>query len=102
MTDITKCTGTKDTGDQCPIRDKCYRYTAPLNHFWQAFFVSSPWFNNQCEMYYDYTNNIHGYRFGDNDKESDKHAGPPNVAEQSHSEGGDEISDKEVCQPQSS
>lgn len=37
MADITKC-----SGDDCPLKDKCYRYTAVADEFWQAFFVKPP------------------------------------------------------------
>jgi len=36
MADITKC-----TGNGCPIKDKCYRHTAP-NSQRQSWFVDSP------------------------------------------------------------
>lgn len=36
MADITKC-----TGDHCPIKDKCYRHTAPSSE-WQTWFVETP------------------------------------------------------------
>lgn len=31
MVDITKC-----TGENCPLKDKCYRYTIPLGE-WQSY-----------------------------------------------------------------
>jgi hypothetical protein len=36
MSEITKC-----PGDGCPIREECYRYTAPAGE-WQARFVETP------------------------------------------------------------
>lgn len=36
MTDITKC-----RGDGCPIKDNCYRYTAPSSEM-QSYFIEIP------------------------------------------------------------
>ena len=37
MADITKC------GDkECPLKESCYRYTAPTNEYGQSYFVDSP------------------------------------------------------------
>jgi len=33
MADISKCKGT-----DCPIRDSCYRYTAPDSLVWQSYY----------------------------------------------------------------
>lgn len=52
MADITMCFGKDDKGQDCVLRNDCYRFTAPENPHWQAYFVESPWFNNNCEMYY--------------------------------------------------
>jgi len=32
MTDISKC-----NGDNCPIKEKCYRFTASAEHLWQSY-----------------------------------------------------------------
>lgn len=47
MTDITSC-----TGEQCPIRDKCYRYTA-VRSCVQSYFMDVPYDyeKNSCEYY---------------------------------------------------
>lgn len=37
MSDITKCTGI-----DCPLREKCYRYTAPEGN-WQSYFSEIPY-----------------------------------------------------------
>lgn len=37
MSDITKCPG----GD-CPIKDKCYRFTASTDEFGQSYFKDPP------------------------------------------------------------
>lgn len=38
MTDITMC-----QGHDCPLRESCYRYTAPANPFRQSYFVYEPY-----------------------------------------------------------
>jgi len=51
MPDIAKCTG----GD-CPIKNKCYRFTLKPNEFRQSYFVSLPFKKVgdkvSCEMYW--------------------------------------------------
>lgn len=37
MTDISKC-----MGNGCPLREKCYRFTAPSDD-WQSYLVGSPY-----------------------------------------------------------
>ena len=52
MSNITKCQGIKDTGQECPLRDTCLHYTYEHDpHTWVAHYVASPWFNGSCEMY---------------------------------------------------
>lgn len=49
MADITMC-----SGNNCPIKEDCYRYTALANPYWQSFFTTAP-FNestNQCSEFY--------------------------------------------------
>jgi len=47
MADITKCTGIKRDSPKdtfiCPLRDKCYRFTAPTSLVWQSWFVEVPY-----------------------------------------------------------
>lgn len=38
MSDITKC----DSKD-CPLKEKCYRYTAPSSEYRQSYFVTPPY-----------------------------------------------------------
>jgi hypothetical protein len=38
MADISMCRGTK-----CPKKKRCYRYTAPVNEYWQAYFTIIPY-----------------------------------------------------------
>lgn len=47
MADITKCYG-KD----CPIKDNCYRFTAPAS-FFQYFFIEVPYKEDKCEHFWD-------------------------------------------------
>ena len=51
MADITKC-----SGDNCPIKDKCYRFTAPTEEFGQSYFMEPPYdIKNAhviCEMFW--------------------------------------------------
>ncbi len=49
MADITMC-----EGDHCPVKDNCYRYTAPVNEYMQSYFVVTPWDTQgmKCSMYW--------------------------------------------------
>jgi hypothetical protein len=47
MTDITKCDGT-----DCTIKEKCYRYTAIANEYGQSTFVTPPFKDGKCEMFW--------------------------------------------------
>lgn len=29
-------------GTNCPVRERCYRFTAPPNEYWQSFFTEVP------------------------------------------------------------
>lgn len=63
MSDITKC-----SGQNCPIKEKCYRFNAKSNEHWQSYFVDVPgkWTPNdendtmvfECEMFWGEKNNI--------------------------------------------
>lgn len=37
----------------CPVRDKCYRYTALANPHWQSYFVNVPmdWDSEECNQF---------------------------------------------------
>lgn len=49
MADITKCKG--EHFKICPIRDKCYRYTA-LSSELQSYFLVAPFnLNDQCDKF---------------------------------------------------
>jgi len=47
MTDITKCEGTG-----CPLKDTCYRYTAPTNEYYQSFFIEVPYDGKECSHHW--------------------------------------------------
>jgi hypothetical protein len=37
MSDITKC-----SGQGCPIKEKCFRFTASKNEYGQSYFIGTP------------------------------------------------------------
>ena len=47
MSDITKCDGT-----DCPIKESCYRYIAIANEYGQSTFVTPPFKDGDCEMFW--------------------------------------------------
>ena len=50
MADITMCNGT-----DCPLKEKCYRYTAPRSELWQSMFMVVPYNKeeNKCDHYWE-------------------------------------------------
>lgn len=36
--DITKC-----KGETCPLKDRCYRYTAKACEYYQSYFIKEPY-----------------------------------------------------------
>ena len=48
MADITMCKGTN-----CPLKEDCYRYTAPINEYRQSFFSAVPYHDDDCEHYWE-------------------------------------------------
>lgn len=50
MADISKCEGT-----ECPLKEKCYRYTAEANEYWQAYFTEIPYDieSGECEHFWE-------------------------------------------------
>lgn len=55
MADITMCYGVK-CRSVCPMKDDCYRHTANVNPYRQAFFVTAPFTINedmtvQCDYF---------------------------------------------------
>ncbi len=45
MPDISMC-----RGEGCPLRDKCYRFTAEPNEFLQSWFTTPPYEDGACTM----------------------------------------------------
>ena len=43
-------------GFECPVKEKCKRFTAKPNEHWQAYFLEPPFYNDEdgwhCEMYW--------------------------------------------------
>ena len=48
MPDITMCKGTN-----CPLKEKCYRYTAKPNKYWQSWFYEAPVKNGKCDHFWE-------------------------------------------------
>jgi hypothetical protein len=50
MADISMCQGTG-----CPLKNECYRHTAPVNEYRQAYFVYIPYDHayKGCEYFSD-------------------------------------------------
>jgi hypothetical protein len=47
MADITMC-----SGEGCPVKQKCKRFTAIANEHWQSWFAAPPIEDGKCEMYW--------------------------------------------------
>ena len=51
MADITCC-----SGKNCPVKEKCYRFTAPTSEYRQSYFFTPPFEIKDgvftCEMYW--------------------------------------------------
>jgi hypothetical protein len=47
MPDITKC-----TGEDCPVKIECYRYTSVPNQHYQAYFTSPPIKKGKCDFFW--------------------------------------------------
>ena len=54
MADITCC-----SGNDCPVKETCYRFTAPKSLVWQSYFMEPPFEIKDsvftCEMYWGRT-----------------------------------------------
>jgi hypothetical protein len=50
MPDITMC-----PGHDCPLKEKCYRYTAKPCEFRQSYFMSPPYKDGKCDHYWEET-----------------------------------------------
>ncbi len=49
MADITKC-----TGEKCPLKARCYRFTAPADEYMQAYFGAPPIKDGKCEHFWEF------------------------------------------------
>jgi hypothetical protein len=47
MPDITMC-----TGENCPLKETCYRYTADESYEHQSWFMKPPYKDSECEYYW--------------------------------------------------
>lgn len=47
MADITMC-----EGKNCPVKDKCYRFTATPSEYRQSYFTNPPIKEGECNMYW--------------------------------------------------
>lgn len=45
--------GTKCQGGDCPIKEACYRYTAPVSDFRQSWFCEYPFKDGECDMFWN-------------------------------------------------
>jgi hypothetical protein len=54
VADVTMCKGTS-----CPLKDTCYRFTAPANEYWQSFFTDVPFDKDTefCDHFWEDTRN---------------------------------------------
>ena len=56
MPDITMC-----RGDKCPLKNKCYRYTATPSEYWQSWFLEVPYNHKmeECEEFWNEGSSVH-------------------------------------------
>ena len=47
MPDITMC-----SGEGCPVKESCYRFTAKPNEYRQSYFVEPPIKDGKCDHYW--------------------------------------------------
>lgn len=54
MNDITMCSGRRKEFI-CPLREKCYRFTAKADRYWQSYFTEIPYNRkkNECKYFWD-------------------------------------------------
>ena len=48
MPDITMC-----EGNDCPLKERCYRFTATPNEYRQAYFVDPPYIDDECTYFWE-------------------------------------------------
>ena len=47
MPDIAMC-----SGDDCPLKEMCYRYTAEPDKHMQTYLLEPPYENGKCDYYW--------------------------------------------------
>lgn len=52
MPDIIMCAGFS-LDFVCPLRNKCYNFTATPTQYRQAYFITIPYKNDRCEYFVD-------------------------------------------------
>lgn len=48
MPDITMC-----PGNDCPLKETCYRYKATPDDLWQSYFMEIPYKDGDCSHYWE-------------------------------------------------
>lgn len=48
MADITMC-----HGNDCPLKNKCYRYTAYASPYWQSIFTEIHYKDGKCKHFWN-------------------------------------------------
>lgn len=43
-------------GRDCPLKEKCYRHTAPKSEYWQSYMTWIPYKNGKCDKFWDNSN----------------------------------------------
>jgi len=52
MCDISMC-----EGNECPLKQRCYRFTAIPNEYRQSYFIEPPYIDDECDYFWDIDNN---------------------------------------------
>jgi len=53
MPDITMCHGVKDeTGEHCPLKAWCHRFSATPDKYLQSYFVEAPFHKKECKHFW--------------------------------------------------
>ena len=63
MADISMC-----YGEDCPLKENCYRYKAIPNEFRQTMFFGSPMKDGKCDQFWDMREKPKGYYSTKDDK----------------------------------
>lgn len=40
------------SGKECPIKESCYRFTAPVG-YWQSYFTEVPYKDGDCDVFWN-------------------------------------------------